>query len=341
MRDVVLAPGSRSAALAVLLHEADRTGLLRLHVRVDERTAGFLALGLAKGSHRPTAVVTTSGTAVANLHPAVLEAAHSGEPVIAISADRPAELRGAGANQASEHQANMFGAAVAAYDLAPGDEVGAAHAVDDAVRRNGPSHLNLQFHEPLLPDEVSLGSPDSTSNESAIAQPPHRAATSDAVTLMSGPRTVVVAGDDAGPPARLMAQAANWPLFAEPTSGARTGSHAMRTYRLLLGSALGDDIERVVVTGHPTLSRPVIALIARADIEVVSVRSRSGVCTDPGRVARHLDAIPRVDSAAAEEWVAAWRAADQRMSRRLDSLVAEGGEALPLQVAAEVGRAVP
>ncbi|MBA2697709.1 MAG: 2-succinyl-5-enolpyruvyl-6-hydroxy-3-cyclohexene-1-carboxylic-acid synthase, partial [Nocardioidaceae bacterium] len=92
--DVVLAPGSRSAALAITLHEADQAGLLRLHVRVDERTAGFLALGLAKGAHRPAAVVTTSGTAVANLHPAVLEAAHAGEPLIVLSADRPAELRG-------------------------------------------------------------------------------------------------------------------------------------------------------------------------------------------------------------------------------------------------------
>ena len=80
VREVVLAPGSRSAALALALHAADEAGRLRLHVRIDERSAGFLALGLAKGSHRPVAVLTTSGTAVANLHPAVLEAAVRGEP---------------------------------------------------------------------------------------------------------------------------------------------------------------------------------------------------------------------------------------------------------------------
>ncbi len=137
-----------------------------------------------------------------------------------------------------------------------------------------------------------------------------------------------------------MAQAANWPLLAEPTSGARTGSHAIRTYRLLLGSPLADAIERVVVTGHPTLSRPVTELISRSDIEVVSVRSPSGVCTDPGRVARHLDAVPRVERRDDREWVDAWRAADRAMSRHLDALAAEGGDALPLQVAAEVGRAV-
>lgn len=341
VRDVVLAPGSRSAALAVALHDADAASLVRLHVRVDERTAGFLALGLAKGGHRPTAVVTTSGTAVANLHPAVLEAAHSGERVIVLSADRPAGLRGSGANQTSEHQASMFGAAVASYDLSPGDEVGVAAAVAQAVRRRGPSHLNLQFAEPLLPGAVPIGLSAAT-GDGPIVDPVRRHSTdADTVTLEIGPRTVMVAGDDAGPPARLLAQTANWPLLAEPTSGARTGSHAIRAYRLLLGSDLGRQIERVVVAGHPTLSRRVTQLISRADIEVLSVRSRAGVCTDPARVARHLDAMPRVDVADDGAWLAVWRTADQDMSKRLDALVAEGGHAVPLQVAVEVGAAVP
>lgn len=343
VRDVVLAPGSRSSALAVALHAADAAGLVRLHVRVDERAAGFLALGLAKGSHHPAAVVTTSGTAVANLHPAVLEAAHSGERVLVLSADRPADMRGSGANQTSEHQPSMFGAAVTAYDISPGDEVGAGDAVAEAVRRWGPSHLNLQFAEPLLADADAPGARDRVNTGKGRGDDPMRRRSwdADAVTLELGRCTVVVAGDDAGPPARLLAQDANWPLLAEPTSGARTGSHAMRTYRLLLTSGLGRRIERVVVVGHPTLSRPVTQLISRSDIEVLSVRSRSGVCTDPGRVARHLDAVPRVVAADDERWVAAWRAADQQLSKRLDALAATGGDALPLQVAAEVGAAVP
>ena len=106
---------------------------------------------------------------------------------------------------------------------------------------------------------------------------------------------MVVAGDDAGPPARLLAQRAEWPLLAEPTSGSRTGTHAIRTYRLLLGTELGQQIERVVVAGHPTLSRPVTRLISRDDIEVISVRGTGGFGTDPGRVARHLDVMPTVD----------------------------------------------
>ena len=97
--DLVLAPGSRSAPLALVADAAARAGRVRLHVRVDERAAGFLALGLAKASGRPVPVITTSGTAVGNLLPAVMEAHHSGVPLIVVAADRPAALVGSGANQ--------------------------------------------------------------------------------------------------------------------------------------------------------------------------------------------------------------------------------------------------
>ena len=111
VREAVLSPGSRSAPLAFALHDADRAGRLRLHVRIDERSAGFLALGLAKASGRPVPVVTTSGTATANLHPAVLEAAHAGVPLLVLTADRPPELRGTGANQTID-QLGLYGSAV-------------------------------------------------------------------------------------------------------------------------------------------------------------------------------------------------------------------------------------
>ena len=108
VRELVLCPGSRSAPLAYAAHDLDAVGRLRLHVRVDERSAAFLALGLAKTSRRPAAVVTTSGTAVANLHPAVLEAHHGAVPLLLLTADRPPELRGVGANQATV-QPGVFG----------------------------------------------------------------------------------------------------------------------------------------------------------------------------------------------------------------------------------------
>ena len=108
MRDVVLAPGSRSAPLALALADAERRGLIRLHVRVDERSAAYLALGIARVSGRPVAITTTSGTAAVNLHPAVVEAAYSGIPLIALTADRPGEMRGTGANQTID-QRGLFG----------------------------------------------------------------------------------------------------------------------------------------------------------------------------------------------------------------------------------------
>lgn len=337
--DVVLAPGSRSAGLAVILHQADADGRLRLHVRVDERTAGFLALGLAKGSHRPTAVVTTSGTAVANLHPAVLEAVHAGVRLIVVSADRPAELRGTGANQTTE-QVGMFGPRVPVTDVVAGDAAAAGGAIGAATVRPGPSHVNLQLAEPLLPERLpvplSVGpTPD------APARWVRYDAASAGPAIEQGPRTVVVAGDDAGPPARFLAQVAEWPLLAEPTSGSRTGTHAIRAGRLLLGTELGGAIERVVVVGHPTLSRPVTRLISNADVEVVAVRAPAGYPTDPGRVARHLDTVPGVSPGGPAErtWLDSWRAADRDLGAALDVLAGESGAA-PLAVARSVAEAV-
>ena len=111
LREVVLAPGSRSTPLAMAFYEAARQRRLRLHVRIDERSASFTALGLAKASRRPVAVLCTSGTAAANFHPAVIEADESGVPLVVLTADRPAELRGIGANQAID-QIKLYGAAV-------------------------------------------------------------------------------------------------------------------------------------------------------------------------------------------------------------------------------------
>ena len=111
LREVVLAPGSRSTPLAMAFYEAARQQRLRLHVRIDERSASFTALGLAKASRRPVAVLCTSGTAAANFHPAVIEADESGVPLLVLTADRPAELRGIGANQAID-QIKLYGAAV-------------------------------------------------------------------------------------------------------------------------------------------------------------------------------------------------------------------------------------
>ncbi|MFD1825003.1 2-succinyl-5-enolpyruvyl-6-hydroxy-3-cyclohexene-1-carboxylic-acid synthase [Mumia zhuanghuii] len=351
VRDVVLSPGSRSAALALALHAGDARGDLRLHVRIDERSAGFLALGLAKGSHHPVVVVTTSGTAAANLYPAVLEASHARVPLIALTADRPSELRGTEANQTTD-QVKLYGAAVRAYvEIAAPEVVPASSAawraavarVVDAARTGGPVQLNVTFREPLVPspEDVAAPLPDALAGRPVGA--PWRAPAPETPLLPTvlplGPRTVVVAGDDSGPAARILAQEADWPLLAEPSSGARNGTHPIATYRLLLGlPELADRIERVVVFGHPTLSRPISRLLSRDDVEVVAVGSAP--YTDPGnRLAAAYPAV-RVEGSDGLGWLEEWRRADAATLAALEELVLERAPLNPWQVARSVSRAV-
>ena len=317
VREVVVSPGSRNAPLAFAAYDAAEAGLLRLHTRIDERTAGFLALGLTKGGSR-AAVICTSGTAVANLHPAVLEAHHARVPLVVVTADRPARLRGTDANQTTD-QVGIFGPLVTTADLdSPVDAIG-----------GGPVHLNVQLDDPLLPEgrwvpEVS----ESRNGRSATSS------TTGGDLLELGPRTVVVAGDDAGPSARALAARAGWPLLAEPSSGARTGP-AQRTYRLLLATELAEQVERVVLFGHPTLSRPVQRLLARDEVEVLDA---DATWTRPYAVAPVTD--PVVDGPDDPAWLAAWQDADASVSRQLDALVDAAGFTA-YHVAAAVSRALP
>ncbi len=334
--DVVLSPGSRNAPLSFASLDAARAGRLRLHTRIDERSAGFLAVGLTRGGAR-AAVMCTSGTAVTNLHPAVLEAAHAGLPLMVVTADRPARWRGTNANQTTD-QVGIFGPLVTTYGVAAPVELPSSNGNAD-----GPTHWNVRFEDPLTPEspwEVpSIPAPDVLRGERGLEARFPRISTTD--PLPTGPRTVVVAGDDAGPPARQLAEAARWPLFAEPTSGARTGTHALRCYRLLLDTDLARSIERVVVVGHPTLSRPVTRLLGRADVEVLVVPA-AGVWNAPHHPARVLDGIPRApEQSGSDAWLTRWREADREVSTRLDRLLREEPYLTPHEVVGAVSRAVP
>ncbi|MEI5676040.1 MULTISPECIES: thiamine pyrophosphate-dependent enzyme [unclassified Nocardioides] len=159
--------------------------------------------------------------------------------------------------------------------------------------------------------------------------------------LPAGPRTVVVAGDDSGPPPRILAQDGGWPLLAEPTSGARTGDHALRCYRLLLDGELGRSIERVVVFGRPTLSRPVTRLLSRPDVEVLAAPARGAWSTSPFPVDGTVDRDTRPEARDDTDWFAAWVEADRSVGRQLDRLLHEEPGLTPHEVAGAVGRAVP
>jgi len=358
VREVVVAPGSRNAPLSFAVYDAAAAGRLRLHTRSDERTAAFLALGLTKVGSR-AAVMCTSGTAVANLHPAVLEAAHAGVPLVVVTADRPARLRGTNANQTTD-QVGIFASAAPCLDLS------ASAAPDpEGIRRHlegppspprgatfatssGPVHLNVQFDEPLLPTASTTSSweagPETRRSgefgPSKWQERPREVARTALPSGEDGPRTVVVAGDDAGPPARVLAEQANWPLFAEPTSGSRTGTNVIRTYRLLLDGDLGERIERVVVFGHPTLSRPVQRLLARDDVEIWSGPAPGRWAERPFDIDTTFDALDVADPDD-PAWLDEWHQADTERSVALDRLLAAEPELTPYDVAGAVSAALP
>ncbi len=329
LQHLVLAPGSRSQALALAALRLEGQGALQVHVRIDERVAGFTALGLARESGEPVAVLCTSGTAAANLLPASMEAFHAGVALLLLTADRPPELRGIGANQATT-QPGLFAPFVRfERDVAvPGDTpidaaalaasvVAAALGADDDSGIRGPVHLNLPVREPL---SGALASPV----DLAPASPPP-APLPAPFELALGPRTVVVAGADAGSAAEDLAHAAAWPLIAEIVSGARFGRNLVHGYRALLGEeSLGGRIERAVVFGHPTLSRELTALLSRAEVEIVAVR-RGGEALNLNGRTRAVGAVRAAPGAPDREWLAAWMHASATETTDLSAAAPDRG----------------
>lgn len=323
VRYVVLSPGSRSQALALTVAEFERAGLVTLHVRLDERSAGFLALGLAVESGRPTAVITTSGTAVANLHPAVLEAHHSGVPLILLTADRPPEMRGIGSNQTT-HQHGIFGPAVRFVRAIDAPNRGdhdvpyvrelAREAYSAAVGHSdaaGPVQLNIAFREPL---SGVIGAADVAAADT-MPVPEYTPRPLEHATVHAAPHTVVVAGHGAGERAEAAARALGAPLLAEVSSGARFGPNLIVAYREMLGDdEFGGQVERVVVFGHPTLTREVPVLIQRDGVATIVVRGPAPEDYNPGhRVDGFVDDLvvegpPDADRSWLGRWVHASRA---------------------------------
>lgn len=326
VRNLVLSPGSRSQALALAAEALERAGLVTVNVRIDERVAGFLALGLAVETGVPVLVITTSGTAVANLHPAVLEAHHSGAPLILLTADRPEELHGIGSNQTTE-QFGIFGPAVrfareieapsrGGFDPAyPGELARAAFsAAAGHSGAAGPVQVNLAFREPLSgpidPDSL-VGIAPGVPHARAVSALPFR--------IDQAPGTVVVAGHAAGAQAEEAARALGAPLLAEVSSGAHFGPNLVVAYRELVGDPeFGGRVRRVVVFGHPTLSRQVPALIARTDVETIVVRGPAAEDYNPAhRVGRFVDALEvdgmPPDTHEARAWLGSWVVASRAL----------------------------
>ncbi|MGO3221720.1 2-succinyl-5-enolpyruvyl-6-hydroxy-3-cyclohexene-1-carboxylic-acid synthase [Microbacterium gubbeenense] len=316
VRHLIVSPGSRSQALALAAAELERQQRITLHVRLDERSAGFTALGIGRETRTPAAVICTSGTAVANLLPAVLEAHHSGVPMILLTADRPPELRGVGANQTTD-QPSMFGSATRLAVDAPVPEGSVREFRDLAVRAfvasagesvQGVAHLNLPFREPLagaIPEWFAAGAPrdpDAVVGDARALLPDPPAP----LVLERGPRTVMVAGADAGEDAAILSEQGDWPLIAEIVSGSRYGRHVVNRYREALGEpSLGGRIERVIVAGHPTLSREVTRLLSRPDIDVIALEATNEPLNLNGST-RAAGAVSVAAGEADRAWSAAW-----------------------------------
>ncbi|MCZ2816887.1 2-succinyl-5-enolpyruvyl-6-hydroxy-3-cyclohexene-1-carboxylic-acid synthase [Modestobacter sp. VKM Ac-2984] len=377
--DAVLAPGSRSAPVALALADAETAGRLRLHVRIDERTAAFLALGLAKASGRPVPVLTTSGTATAHLHAAVLEAHESGVPLLALTADRPPELRATGANQTID-QVGLYGGAVRwALDVGvpePGREAAQNRYWRSVVAKAllvargslsddpGPVHLNLALREPLMPDDSGTGQQPALPSGDLAGRPdgaPWAVSAEDGVrtaTLTGGApagRTLLVAGDAPsaiGRAAAVVADQRGWPVLAEPSSGAWGASGALRGSALLLGAAdwlAAHRPDRVVVVGRPTLSRPVNALLGDPAV-TVETYGPTPRWADPGRGSTvvgsaRLDpglALRDPGPQAGGEWSAQWAQAARQVGAAVDAeLDAPTGGLTAARLARDLVAALP
>ena len=353
MRHAVTCPGSRNAPLALTL--AERADIEAVSV-IDERSAGFLALGMAKAGGRPVAITCTSGTAAANLHPAVVEAFEARVPLLVLTADRPPELREVGAGQSID-QIKLYGSAakwfVEVGTHGPGRET-AVHHRSLACRaywtaaggRPGPVHLNFPLREPLAPEREQLdpadwegrpdGRPWTVLREHASA--PHsddvhalaaRIATTPRGAIVCGPTTERIAE----PAARLAAEC-GWPLLAEPTSGVRCGdhdrSHVVAHYDVLLRA--GDFAARhapglVLRAGDMPTSKPLRQWVGAAPQVVLDPHAAWHEPTRRAELLLHAAAGPALDALAAAiemrsaerdpAWIASWREADAKVPAAL------------------------
>lgn len=347
VRDFVICPGSRSAPLTYALAALEQAGVVRTHVRLDERSAAFFALGLAKSgiykdedaAYNPVALVVTSGTAVAELHAGLLEAFHCGIPLIALSADRPRTARGTGANQTT-WQEGIFGTACpvaldidASEDALPlvKDRLNAALAQAGGPGEGGhgqrcPLHINLCFAPPLVTSNTwqipsELLAVDSDQGESA---PSSQSSSKNQIVAdgegeppRKSAKTVVILADQCPPQVTRAAQSWGLPVLAEPTVTLKGGNVVQICHAPQVLPAFADEIEQVIIAGHATLSRPVNALLSRDDIPIYCLPSLGAKTNLTGKYVPTTTA--QVDSvfpaAASPAWLARWRQVAQAVER--------------------------
>lgn len=370
MRAACTSPGSRSTPLVLALAHEER---LECYSHIDERCAGFFALGLAKASGLPVAVACTSGTAAAELLPAAIEAHEAGVPLLLLSADRPPELRESGAGQTID-QIKLYGEAakwffeVGNHDATPARlrwmRTLACRAYWRALEgRPGVVHLNFPLREPLVSDEPLP--PDEGGRphgQPYVSRRPARLQTPEGIQMLSefvacGRRGVLVAGrherlTPLGEAAAAFCASAGWPLLADPLSGARRGAAAIAHYDALLRDetfAAGARPDAVLRVGDLPTSKPLRTWLAGLDEVPQLILDPEGAWQDPDAVLscslglepaaalwQLSDAPPPTDS----DWLASWRGADERAADAILGVLG-AAELCEPAVAAELGVLLP
>jgi 2-succinyl-5-enolpyruvyl-6-hydroxy-3-cyclohexene-1-carboxylate synthase len=330
--DVVISPGSRNAPLSLAFFAAAQEKLITIHVRIDERTAAYFALGLIKSSGRAVPIVCTSGTAVANYHPAVLEAHHTNLPLLVLTADRPAMLRKTGANQTTE-QARIFGKSVRYFADVDGPVFPMELPLDSL--RSGPVHLNLQFDEPLLPESDS-----EWLKEIKLNPRPEKNGKKAGTLRLVGARGVVVIGHDRGglnvEEISKFTKAIGWPVIAEdPLSFPDAVPHASI---FLATQEIRSTLipQSVLVIGRTTLSRSINAFINLSPITYV-VDQRIATVDSERAADRLFTQLPELQGVIhSEEWMAKWNKIAERAHKLIESLEGWNEAVIARTIAAEI-----
>lgn len=370
VRTVCLSPGSRSTPLALAFAEHPSVDVCVVH---DERSCAFTALGIARSTGRCVPVLTTSGTAAANLHPAVIEADLSRIPLLILTADRPPELRATGANQAID-QIKLFGDSVRWFC-----EAGTPETLETSVRYwrslaarsihaaegspPGPVHLNAALREPLVPTSETFPYPldgREAGGPWTETVPSRRVPTEDAVertaeSLRAIERGLVIAGPGpySGSEPAEVAASLGWPLLADPPSNARRGDNAVSTYDALLraeGFAEDHRPDAVLRFGSLGISKALMSHIRDAPIQILVDPDAAPL--DPDRSVHQViraDIAPAVGAlvdalgtkSGGSEWLDSWISADRTARAALDeALDAEDAPTEP-RTARDLVRAVP
>jgi 2-succinyl-5-enolpyruvyl-6-hydroxy-3-cyclohexene-1-carboxylate synthase len=364
--DAVVSPGSRSTPLAVALAREAR---LRVHVVLDERSAGFVALGLAMATGRPALALTTSGTAAVELHPAVVEAHQAGVPLLVATADRPPELHEVGAPQ-TVSQVGLYGAATRWAAVLDADALPASawrslvsRAVAESVdgpRGPGPVHLNLPFREPLLgePGELPPGRHDDLPWHERLQSPAPPPAETVSALAEAGERGIIVAGGGAGSAAAVHAAAAHlgWPVLADPRSGCRVPGPATvaAADALLRDGALARSLAPDVVLrlGGAWASRVLATWLAEQGEALHILVDPYGHWTDPDRQAGWVlgcdpTALCKAITARPPgangdgSWPRRWAAAEAAAQAAIDRVLEGHGEPTEPGVARSLVRHLP